>query len=199
MGNSDSNVLLGGASLALALVAYLWPSEASAARSTKVNPEDFAAAKMVVNRWAGPGSPFPNVPRALVLAIMKAESRFHPRSEDHSERAEGRGGAYGLMGMTAVTAQDLFQRIEKKIGSSFHTIVKYKSLGTSALLDPDVNTLFGVFYLNQLGAEFGFSNSNIAAAYHEGPGRVRALEAGPHTRQYVADVTAYRKEFEGKS
>lgn len=199
MADSDSNVLLGGASLALALVAYLWPSEASAARSTKVNPEDFAAAKIVVNRLAGPGSPFPNVPRALVLAIMKAESRFHPRSEDHSERAEGRGGAYGLMGMTAVTAQDLFQRIEKKMGSSFPAIVKYKSLGTSALLDPDVNTLFGVFYLNQLGAEFGFSNSNIAAAYHEGPGRVRALEAGPHTRQYVADVTAYRKEFEGKS
>lgn len=198
MGDSDSNVLLGGASLALALVAYLWPSEASAARSAKVNPEDFAAAKAVVNRWAGPGSPFPNVPRALVLAIIKAESRFHPKSEDHSERAEGRGGAYGLMGMTAATARDLLPKFQKL--SFGHTqVARYQTLGTSALLDPDVNTLFGVFYLNQLGAEFGFSNSNIAAAYHEGPGRVRALEAGPHTRQYVADVTAYRKEFEGKS
>lgn len=165
-----------------------------------MNPEDFAAAKIVVNRWAGPGSPFPNVPRALVLAIMKAESRFHPKSEDHSERAEGRGGAYGLMGMTAATAKDLFTKIVPfKNVATAKAIHTYQSLGTSALLDPDVNTLFGVFYLNQLGAEFGFSNSNIAAAYHEGPGRVRALEAGPHTRQYVADVTAYRKEFEGKS
>jgi len=197
VGDSDSNALLGGASLLLALAAYCWPSEASAARGGKVNPEELSAAKIVVAKWAGPGSPFPNVPRALVLGIMKAESRFHPKSVDMSERAEARGGAFGLMGMTAVTAKDLFQRIEKKVGPSSPEIVKYKSLGTSALYDPDVNTLFGVFYLNQLGAEFGFTNSNIVAAYHEGASRVRALEAGPHTRQYVADVTAYRKEFEG--
>lgn len=196
---------MGGASLVLALAAYFWPSEGRASASGKVNPQDFASARQIAKRWSGVGSPFPNVPPDLVLAIMRAESGYREKSEDHSERAEERGGAYGLMGMTAATAMDLFNRIRTKVGPLSmlpmisSVLKKYATLGTSALLDPNVNALFGTFYLNELGAEFGYNNSDTIAAYHEGASRVRKKEAGPHTRQYVENVTAYRKELEGRA
>lgn len=205
MASGDDSLVLGSASLALALAAWLWPSEVSAARSGRVNPQDFVDAQIIARRWSGPGSPFPKVPRVLVLAIMKEESRYKVKSEDHSERAEARGGAYGLMGMTAATAFDLANRISKAKwpnGKSVLTgalLEKYQTLGTSALLDPNVNALFGVFYLNELGSEFGYDNQDTIAAYHEGASRVRKKESGPHTRQYVADVVTWRKELEGRA
>jgi Transglycosylase SLT domain len=205
--SSDDSLVLGGASLALAFAAWLWPSEVSASGSGKVNVEDFENAKVIAARWSGNGSPFPKVPRNLVLAIMKEESRYKPRSEDHSDRAQARGGAYGLMGMTAATAVDLGPRLElweiRKNGAVAPFVrallEKYKTLGTSALLDPNVNALFGCFYLDQLGGEFGFNNSNVIAAYHEGASRVRKGEAGPHTKQYVANVLTWRKDLEGRA
>jgi soluble lytic murein transglycosylase-like protein len=210
--SGDDSLVLGSASLAIALAAWLWPSEVVAHGSGRVNVEDFDRAKVVAMRWSGNGSPFPRVPRNLVLAIMKEESRFKVGSEDHSERAQARGGAYGLMGMTALTAQDLAPRIklwcigrgparkgEVVSDTCDKLLEKYSSLGTTALLDPNVNALFGVFYLDQLGAEFGFNNSNVIAAYHEGASRVRKGEAGPHTQQYVANVLVWRKDLEGRA
>lgn len=212
MASGDDSLVLGSASLAIALAAWLWPSESRATGSGRVNVEDFDKAKLVAERWSGPTSPFPRVPRNLVLAIMKEESRFKIRSEDHSDRAQQRGGAYGLMGMTALTAQDLAPRIKLwcirrgpvRAGVTVSDtcdklLEKYGALGTTALLDPNVNTLFGVFYLDQLGVEFGFNNSNVIAAYHEGASRVRKGEAGPHTKQYVANVLVWRKDLEGRA
>ena len=118
---------------------------------------------------------------ALVAAIIYEESRFHDDVSSHQ-------GAVGLMQVLPSTAQE----IARKTGGS--------AFVTSDLTNPDVNILYGCYYLRELLDLYGGSRVAAIAAYNAGQGNVDAwlstnggnltIGAIPftETRQYVRDV-----------
>lgn len=172
-----------------------------------MNPVAFGEARVVVARWH---AVFPRVPVGMALAIMHVESRYKPAMQDHSERAEKRGGAYGLMGMTAATAAGLYGALRKRawVGTIAplveHSLADYQTRGAPALLNPDVNAMFSFFYLDKLVGLF--HDVDLAmAAYHAGEGRVAYLlkkglpvvpNLGEKDQEYYALVTEARQRIE---
>lgn len=93
-----------------------------------------------------------NLDPYLVLAVIKAESKFNSNAESHK-------GAMGLMQITASTAQD----IANQMGLTDYSKEK--------LYEEDYNIRMGCWYLNDLRNEFGNMDLFIAA-YNAGRGNV---------------------------
>ena len=130
-----------------------------------------------VERWAAEYG----VPRELVFAVIKTESRFDPNALSNV-------GAVGLMQLLPSTADE----IARKLG-----ITEYD------LYDADTNVRLGTYYLAYLFRNTGSSWKNAVAAYNCGIGRVklwladksyssggRELDVIPidETRRYVDQV-----------
>jgi soluble lytic murein transglycosylase len=106
--------------------------------------------------------------RALIFAVMRAESGFDPRAESHV-------GALGLMQVMPRTARWMAGKGQLDLPR------------TDALLDPATGIAFGQAYLEHLLRHPGIGDNLIfvAAAYNAGPGRVlqwqreRAAEHDP--------------------
>jgi soluble lytic murein transglycosylase-like protein len=130
------------------------------------------------------------VDRALVLALIRQESRFKARAKSHA-------GARGLMQIMPGTAAFV---------SGDWTL--YRRRGRDQLLDAELNLEIGQKYLTMLMGETYFSGSlvHMLAAYNGGPGNVRRwrrelasvkdpllfIESlpAPETRDYVQKVMA---------
>ena len=90
------------------------------------------------------------VPRELVFAVIKNESKFDPN-------ATSRAGAVGLMQLISDTADEVAEKLK---------ITSYD------LRDADTNIRFGTYYLAYLYRNTG-SWENAVAAYNCGIGRVK--------------------------
>lgn len=166
---------------------------------------EIGQARELAQRWS---AIFGHVPEGLVLTIMGIESSFHPDTENHTERAEKGGGAWGIMQVLQTTAADLIPKMQKRayVGTVvplvMQTIRKWDGTGKS-LLDPELGTAVGAYYLDRLWQEFHDFNL-VVAAYQSGPAKVRALVSqgfsgsdiaeglGPHGAQYVVMANAMR-------
>jgi soluble lytic murein transglycosylase len=125
---------------------------------------------------------------ALVAAIVYDESRF--RDEVSSHR-----GAVGLMQVLPSTAHEIARQTG---GIAFVT---------SDLTDPDVNILYGCYYLRRLLDLYHGSRVAAIAAYNAGQGNVDAwlsTKGGTlnitdipfsETRRYVRDVLTLTKLY----
>ncbi len=128
------------------------------------------------------------MPKELVLAVIRTESDFRPR-------AESSVGARGLMQMTESALSDV--NLQLKTSYSFED-----------MFDPEINIRCGTCYLSRMYRQFG--DYEIAlAAYNAGPGVVsnwlsddRYAENGrlilipyPETEAYVRRVMAFREEY----
>src|SRR6185436_6231025 len=91
---------------------------------------------------------------AMVLAIMRQESRFDPRARSVSD-------ALGLMQLKLSTARDVARRLREK-----------GTLTEEKMFDPARNVRYGAAYYEQLRARFGGSPSVALSAYNAGPGTV---------------------------
>lgn len=108
----------------------------------------------------------------LVKAVVKAESDFNPN-------ATSPVGARGLMQLMPSTGA---------------------AMGAGNLYDPAQNIEAGVKYLKQLLDHYQGNEQLAVAAYNAGPGAVDAHGGVPpyqETRQYVANVLAYRNSYLG--
>ena len=132
--------------------------------------------------------PLGRLDRALVLALIRQESRFKARAKSHA-------GARGLMQIMPGTAAFV---------TGDWTL--YRRHGRDQLLDADLNLEIGQKYLTMLMGEDYFANSlvHMLAAYNGGPGNVRRwrrelaqvkdpllfIESlpAPETRDYVQKV-----------
>jgi soluble lytic murein transglycosylase len=85
---------------------------------------------------------------SLVLAIIKAESKFKPNAQSYK-------GAKGLMQITDSTAQWIADKLNK---SSFKQ---------SDIFDPKINIEFGCWYISWIKT-FYDDSKNIYAAYNAG-------------------------------
>ena len=95
------------------------------------------------------------VDRALVYAIMRAESAFDPA-------AESQAGAQGLMQVMPETARDLAARGVLEVSAQ------------NDLFEPETSIQFGQAYLEYLlqWSPIGGNLIYVAAAYNAGPGRI---------------------------
>lgn len=127
-----------------------------------------------------------SVDKALVLAVMRAESRF-------DEDAVSEKGAVGLMQVLPSTAE----------------FISGERVSGEKLLDPDFNVGTGAAYLSYLFGRFSCEQT-VVAAYNAGEGRVakwledpalssdgRTLDVIPfaETSAYVRRVLAYKRIY----
>jgi len=134
----------------------------------------------LVEEWARERSLDP----ALVAALIRAESRFHPR-------AISSRGAIGLMQITPQTGE----WIADQTGVIGFT--------TDYLLDPGTNIELGTWYLRHLLDRFKNIETALAA-YNAGPGTVAGWKDDPeaaypattaYVRRVLASVWIYRFYF----
>lgn len=187
--------------IAALLVLAASGGRASAGPSRAARPRPATAlAKQLAVKWAGVFG----VPVSYVLTIIERESGFNPNSTNMNERAQPKGGAWGLMQETYDTAVDDKKHLLRSQFASNpqvrETLAKWDGL-PDHLLDPDINVMFGTFHLSTLVREFK-TMQNVAAAYHQGAATVRRLLAQdgdlrnikPLGRVYVANaMDIYRK------
>jgi soluble lytic murein transglycosylase len=109
---------------------------------------------------------------ALVLSIMREESRFNPR-------AKSEAAARGLLQFIITTAR----QIGREVG-----IV---DVSAEDLYDPRVIIRLGAKYISTLGGQLGGNRYAIAAAYNAGPHQValwRRLAAGPGDDYFLSAI-----------
>jgi tetratricopeptide (TPR) repeat protein len=94
---------------------------------------------------------------ALVLSIMREESRFNPR-------AKSQAAARGLLQFIITTARD----IGRDVG--------LLDVDPEDLYDPRVIIRLGAKYISELGEQFDGNHYRIAAAYNAGPKQVAQWE-----------------------
>jgi soluble lytic murein transglycosylase-like protein len=137
------------------------------------------AARALVRQWC---THLVHVPPSVCLTLMECESSFDadahapPQVDDHHNDPRN-SGAWGLLQVLQPTACDMVDDLLK----AFHPmpLEMLEALRTwdahrpACMLAPDLGSLLGCAYLDQLGKMFGTAIENLAPAYHNGPGFMR--------------------------
>jgi soluble lytic murein transglycosylase-like protein len=148
-----------------------------------------AQGKVLADKW---GVIF-NVPPAWVMSIMDLESGFHPEAKNLTERALPLGGAWGLMMVTLNTAKGIGNELRTFANPDVQRLLQKWTGKGEDLLDPELGSMFGSYYLSKLYREF-HTFPLVSAAYQQGPGAIRKAIAGgkripedlpPHGKEYV--------------
>ena len=178
--------LLAKAVLALALglvLSWFWAS----ARSP--DPVSSSEIRSVVDRYCQ----LYGVDPVMVRAVIRAESSGRPDAVSHS-------GALGLMQIMPATGDHVARRLGERSPSRY------------ALMEPERNIRYGVYYFSMLQTQFGKRIEVLLAAYNAGPTRVqRWLSANqdrdavsvvvncpiPETRVYIRRVLEFMAEERG--
>jgi soluble lytic murein transglycosylase len=95
----------------------------------------------------------------LILAVMKTESKF--RDEAVSPK-----GARGLMQIMPETGQWIAEQLKME---DFHP---------DRLFEPEINIMFGTWYLSYLSREFNHNLTVALSAYNAGPGKTKEWLTG---------------------
>ena len=124
---------------------------------------------------------------AFLLGLIRQESMLDPN-------AVSTAGAMGLMQLMPATAGTLASQLKQPM------------LNSKDLYQPDLNIVYGSYYLRKLLDRFGNQLAVVIAAYNAGPNRVKQwlptqsalpadiwIETIPYkeTRKYVSNVLAY--------
>lgn len=105
------------------------------------------------------------------------------------------GNAWGLLQLKPGTANDIVRWIKASDRSKEPSVTKTLKLWHGRgedLLNPELNTMLGAYYLARLKREFGDDHAIVSAAYNQGPGAARlALRTGkitPAMHKYIAAI-----------
>jgi Transglycosylase SLT domain len=192
--------VLAGTAVTAALLGRAWGSFSSR-RGEALNVAGLQLMLPYVKKWTGI---FTSAKPDLVLTIMRLESNFTPTEVNQTERALPGGGAWGVMQVLKTTADGIAQQLRSNGNPEVQkTVKKYDGTGQS-VLDPDVGSLFGTYYLDRLAREFNGDFNVVVAAYQAGPGHVKKALAegkaydaylGPLNHQYVAAANKFREQI----
>ena len=167
--------------IASALIALCW-TKIDTAIEKKNHPTEYIE---IVEKYADTYS----VPKELIFAVIRTESKF--RSD-----AVSSAGAVGLMQITPETFQWLCTKNSDENNNP------------NLLYTPEINIMYGVYYLDMLYSEFG-SWETALAAYNAGPSRVREWLKNPEysengtltsipykeTREYIEKVLKAKNKY----
>lgn len=209
--DDDDAKLAGVAAGALALVGGFFALRPKRNVMT-ANPQQFASALALARKW---GSLF-KVPVPDVMAIAGVESNYNSLAENHNDRAEAVGGAWGMMQIIPDTARHLAGLLKMPIwvvnGAKINNPYYHNSEVITALhdfdgsgralLDASLNVMLGTFYLRRLSDRFN-NFWFVAAAYQQGPRRIQeaidgAKEIGELGKEYAEAATVRRRELAAK-
>jgi soluble lytic murein transglycosylase-like protein len=194
---------LGGGALVAGYVYYETPEGGAAIERLmtmgyKETPKS-ALARQLAQKWG----PVFGAPVDVLMVLAKIESGFRPGLTNLSPRALARGGAWGLVQQTLETAKGHAVALVKHSNTQVRTTLATKWHGNgSDLLDPDLNMMMAAYQVGKLAKEFGADLPLIAAGYHQGAGKVRAMqkakkpipaELPPKGKQYVSMALAAQR------
>lgn len=153
---------------------------------------DTELAKRVSDKWGKVWG----VPASWIVAIATVESGCDAgRTNLKSPGDVARGGAWGLMQQTLVTAMDNVRQIKASSMSSnsdvLSELAKFDGTGRS-LLDPDLNVMLGAFQLSRLQTRFS-NFAEVSGAYNRGAGGMARYLANGNdamTLEYVQKALA---------
>lgn len=154
-------------------------------------PMPWAAFRALCEHWAAVWG----LPAVVLLVVGEIESSRRPgMSNTRGDRAQKRGGSWGLFGMTTATAADLLAKHEAL--RTQPAAAAWTGRGDS-LHDPQLAAMLASFYLATLWHMFQGAVLPTVAAYQQGPKTVaHVLATGgnlatdlPHYgREYVANA-----------
>lgn len=108
-----------------------------------------------------------------MLAIGKIESGLRMDTRNNSEAAQSQGGAWGPFQMTQRTAAGLAAQLAKSKDPVIASVAKrWNGKGIQLTQDLELATVLSAAYLGNVSRMFGGSFKAIAAAYHQGAGKV---------------------------
>lgn len=179
---------LGGFALLAVGGASLGPTIVPALIVGCTGPRQLGLLTQLARKWG----PVFGAPVNTILAISKIESSWRPTCANVNARAMKLGGAWGFMAMTHSTAKSIAAVLRKSTNPLVkQTLAKWDGSGRG-LLNPDVNVMLGAYYLGKLTREFK-DFKLVAAAYHQGPGRVRKMLA--EQKQIPAELPPFGKIY----
>jgi hypothetical protein len=150
-------------------------------------PMDWRAYRALCEHWASVWG----LPASILMVVGMIESSMRPgMTENTDPRAVGRGGSWGLFGMTRATAADL---LAKHAPLATQPAAKAWNGTGESLHDPQLAAMLAGFYLATLWHKFSNVSATVAA-YQQGPGPVASVLARggnlstdlpPHGREYL--------------
>ena len=166
----------------------------------KVTIKDVTQAKALVQKWI---KVFPRVELGWAMAIIGNESRFNPDAKNLTSPGDvARGGAWGYMQMTLKTAQGVAGQLQVLNNAAVFPVLRTWDKTGPGLLNPNLNIMMGVGYLDQLAKSLGDNaRANprlVVAAYNRGLGGVKAMLAKGLPMDglaYVQNVEAMRNQL----
>lgn len=145
---------------------------ASSVRSRGLLKNNIPIVLMIVRKWA---ATFPKVPIKLVMSIIGNESGFNANAANLTGGDLARGGAWGLGQITLATANGIPAMIPKDAKNT--SVFKSWTGEGKQLLDPSLNVLFMMAYLNYLLSKVNGDTNLATAAYNRGLGSVQKMVA----------------------
>lgn len=168
------------------------------ARTHSTPPAQRAQLEAKARKWG----PIFGVDPAWIMAIAKIESGWRPDTVNYSLRSIPLGGAWGPLQMTKVTADDWAGRLARDKNPEVRAAAaRWRGRGVALTKDLDLAVLLSTAFLGRLVREFK-TFTNVAAAYHQGAGRIRKMlaarqaipaELPPKGKLYVSMALAARR------
>jgi len=151
----------------------------------------YRAVKAIVDYWHGILN---RVPSSTILAVASHESGFNPNAfnQDH----------WGLMQVSPGTANDVAKDLTATGNPLIiQTLKRYDLSNPHTLLEPDLNLLLGIGYLNILAKAFDNDSDMVVAGYNRGRKGAQDLLAkigktGIAQLEYVRHVNSIRRQLE---
>ncbi len=159
----------------------------------------YKAVKSIVDYWTGILN---RVRSPVVLAIASHESGFNPSALNDTGKDADRGNAWGIMQITADTVPGVIKELTAtKNPLILTTLKKYDAKNPHSLLDPNLNVLLGIGYLNILAKAFNNDSDMVIAGYNRGRSGAEELlkrigKTGIANLEYVQHVNAIRRQLE---
>ena len=135
------------------------------------------------------------VPPSWIVSHAWVETTNHIKGKKaHNER----GNAWGVMQMKPPTADDMVERLRRKVqakgfkgADEVNRVLGFWTGKGEDLFNPELAIMLGAFYLRNLANYFHTTDQKVvAAAYNQGPGAVKiALAEGkftPKMNEYLA-------------
>lgn len=191
---STTTLALIGGGLVLLVAGTAKATQKSMPVSRKIMATNVALARKLIAKWGGV---FVRVKPDWALAIIGNESRFNPNAKNLTGGDLARGGAWGFMQMTLLTAQGVAKQLRGVAPVIDQMLAKWDGTGPG-LLDPDMNIFFGMAHLNANAKVLGNDPILVVASYNRGVGAVRKMASeGKSVAQldYVKHVVAMRDQL----